>query len=229
MFSFSAAYSARRASIFHFCNILTMKNFERAAIAIMSAWCIFAVHEGVNSLVRAHNWQPMTISDWGTWVGSIGTVATLIGTIYLATNETRRRVRSELALAQIYAVYIRVKLNHSQARIGGARHALELMLKNEPVDRRALAISDSQIQLMDQINVEDAVALTVFENRAADMLIRAINVMDLVKHMSKLALVASDDKETAALRARDLIQMIENAQDMMNTTTKALTENINEP
>jgi hypothetical protein len=26
-------------------------------------------------LIKAHNWQPMTISDRGTWVGSVGTVA----------------------------------------------------------------------------------------------------------------------------------------------------------
>lgn len=42
-------------------------------------------------------------ADWGTWVGSIGTVGTLVGTIWLATTERRNRSRQEYALAQVTA------------------------------------------------------------------------------------------------------------------------------
>lgn len=87
-----------------------MKFGERLGIAIMSAWGLFAVHQGVNALVRAHNWQPMTISDWGTWVGSIGTVATLIGTIWLATESERKRRREELDKATLAAARMLVQI-----------------------------------------------------------------------------------------------------------------------
>ena len=38
-------------------------------------------------------------SDWGTWVGSVGTVLTLVGTIWLATAAERKRRREQLDLA----------------------------------------------------------------------------------------------------------------------------------
>jgi hypothetical protein len=87
-----------------------MKSGERFAIGLMCLWGLFAVHQGVNALVRAHNWQPMTVSDWGTWVGSIGTVATLAGTIHLARQETRRRHRQEHDAAVVAAAFMDLPL-----------------------------------------------------------------------------------------------------------------------
>lgn len=73
-----------------------MKFLERACIVIMSCWGLYAVHEGVNALVRAHNWQPMTISDWGTWAGAIGTIAAVLASFFLF----RRQREHELARAR---------------------------------------------------------------------------------------------------------------------------------
>jgi len=41
--------------------------------------------------------------EWPAWVGAVGTVATLIGTIWLATDSERRRRREKIDLALIYA------------------------------------------------------------------------------------------------------------------------------
>ena len=49
-------------------------------------------------------------SDWGTWVGSVGTVGTLIGTVWIATSERRKRESEALDLATVSAADILFKL-----------------------------------------------------------------------------------------------------------------------
>jgi hypothetical protein len=102
-----------------------MKFWQRFGIVIMSVWGLFAVHQGVNSLVRSHNWQPMTISDWGTWVGSIGTVGALIGTIWLATAEQRRRHRESMDLATLAAASLLLRLARMTGTIQRVLNVLE--------------------------------------------------------------------------------------------------------
>jgi hypothetical protein len=98
-----------------------MKFWERFGIGIMSLWGVFALHQGVNALVRAHNWQPMTISDWGTWIGSIGTVATLIGTIWLATSAERRKRQEDLGKATVAAARMAVRIPVIQSSFSTVR------------------------------------------------------------------------------------------------------------
>jgi hypothetical protein len=95
-----------------------MRFWERLGIGIMSLWFLFATHQGVNALIRAHNWQMMSISDWGTWVGSIGTVATLIGTIWLATATDRQRKREQLDLALVATAGLVLRLKNVQRALG---------------------------------------------------------------------------------------------------------------
>ncbi len=62
-------------------------------------------------------------SDWGTWVGAVGTVAALCGTIYIAQTETRRRERGEHDLALITAASFSVRIPEMwQALIELERH-----------------------------------------------------------------------------------------------------------
>jgi len=58
------------------------------------------------------NWSHLSASDWGTWAGAIGTVATLAVTIWLATSEQRRRHRAEkdLALITITGLTFRIEI-----------------------------------------------------------------------------------------------------------------------
>jgi hypothetical protein len=64
------------------------------------------------------NWSDLTASDWGTWIGAVGTVTTLAGTIYLATSETRRRTREDITKANIVASALapRVEIASKQLR-----------------------------------------------------------------------------------------------------------------
>lgn len=64
-------------------------------------------------------------ADWGTWVGSIGTVGTLIGTILLATSERRSRRKQEYALAQVTAASFVERIRVFQHLLGAAVTTLE--------------------------------------------------------------------------------------------------------
>jgi hypothetical protein len=55
-------------------------------------------------------WPTLQPGDKGTWSGALGTVATLIGTIWLATAETRRRKRQEMEMAKLAACSLRFKV-----------------------------------------------------------------------------------------------------------------------
>jgi hypothetical protein len=68
-------------------------------------------------------------SDWGTWVGSIGTVATLLGTIWIATDSARQRHRDETDLAIITAAEFSFRIHAMQetlqnviSKLPGARN-----------------------------------------------------------------------------------------------------------
>jgi hypothetical protein len=73
-----------------------------AVIALCAAFALGA-YQGIN-------WSSLNAADWGTWVGSIGTVFTLIGTIWLATAEKRKQRRQELDRAFVAAASLDLKL-----------------------------------------------------------------------------------------------------------------------
>lgn len=176
---------SERANMFLFINLSTMKNWERFGIAIMSAWGLFAVHQGVNALVRAHNWQPMSISDWGTWVGSIGTVATLAGTIWLATADRReaRKQANDRAIVAAAALGPRLQL------IAGA---LDKSIQHFLDDPTAKQATDYKVyaDLIEQAGTwtdEEILPLIVLPNHVCTRLagIRPIkeNVIKLIRHL----------------------------------------------
>lgn len=61
-------------------------------IVLVAGYCIWMLYP---------NLQP---GDKGTWAGAIGTFFTLVGTIVLATGESRKRHRTENALARLTCV-----------------------------------------------------------------------------------------------------------------------------
>jgi len=63
-------------------------------------------------------WSDLTAGDWAAWLGAIGTLGTLIGTIWLATAAERRRASEESARAVIaaHALGLRIALAREMAR-----------------------------------------------------------------------------------------------------------------
>ena len=75
------------------------------SLLIWIAVLIFAWHAE-----DATPWTDMKAADWGVWAGSIGTVATLIGTIILATTDKRRTRREAQDRAVVAAAALGPKL-----------------------------------------------------------------------------------------------------------------------
>lgn len=97
-----------------------MKILTRIGIGLLAALSLFAIHEGVNAFVALHNWPRLTIADWGTWVGGVGTVFTLGITIWLATEAERQRHRDELDLAIIAAAKFVLQVPRTQTALRAA-------------------------------------------------------------------------------------------------------------
>lgn len=78
--------------------------FERMAVlAIFGSAMLFALHQYIAYIFERHGWKGMSAGDWGTWIGSIGTVCALAGTIWIATTESRRRLAQENAKGLLVA------------------------------------------------------------------------------------------------------------------------------
>lgn len=60
------------------------------------------------------------------WVGAIGTVATLIGTIHLARTETRRRERGERTVARLHGASMSTKIEDALVGTSAAAAMLHL-------------------------------------------------------------------------------------------------------
>lgn len=60
------------------------------------------------------------IGDLPTWIGAIGTVGALIGTIWLATNQERQRRKEQRIKAEILSPVMVATLHEIQAFLSGA-------------------------------------------------------------------------------------------------------------
>ena len=74
-------------------------------------WAIMAIAAAIG-LAGYHGvpWCKMDVTIWAYWVASIGTTGTLVGTIWLATSETRTRNARDLAIARITASALRPRV-----------------------------------------------------------------------------------------------------------------------
>jgi len=77
-----------------------MRFLKRCGVGVIVSVSCIAGYLSMSILMKVR-WELLSAADWGTWVGAIGTVATLIGTIWLATSERRERLRSERNLALV--------------------------------------------------------------------------------------------------------------------------------
>jgi hypothetical protein len=100
-----------------------------AVMALTAALCLGGY--------EAINWNGLSASDWGTWVGAVGTVATLAMTIWLATDASRTKRDEQLNLALITAAHFKVRLRNVVRALASARVALETPL-DQPDDPRSM-------------------------------------------------------------------------------------------
>jgi hypothetical protein len=77
----------------------TLKRWLRSPFLIVLLLIVF----GSADLILAGLWFDLSKSDWATWVGSVGTIGTLIGTIWISTAQSRRTANDEMLRARLHA------------------------------------------------------------------------------------------------------------------------------
>lgn len=107
------------------------------------------------------------IGDLATWFGAIGTIGTLIGTIVLATQETRRRNREIRSKARIIIPGLMMKLiaagkafDETIQRLDSSRLPNKQILEREAANLRAFSLWTA----------EDAAALAHLPNDVSSQL-----------------------------------------------------------
>lgn len=101
---------------------------------------------------QAYCWRKLTASDWGTWVGSIGTVCALLMTIRIAHADSRRRRHEQRVLARVTAATLQDIVIRMKFEI---KHAIEAV-----VICRDSALADGVGVDLDQKIVSASAAIT---------------------------------------------------------------------
>lgn len=131
--------------------------YEKWAIMVIATAIGVAAYHGVP-------WCKMDITIWAYWIGAIGTVGTLIGTIWLATTGTRERRRRELDLALIVSAGVIMKLTEiriSLRRIGE-------FLQGEKAKRRdGISWAHRKLSEMPSIEPNDLTPLVMYRSEVA--------------------------------------------------------------
>lgn len=133
-------------------------------------------------------WQRMTAAEWGVWVGSIGTIGALVGTIWLATSETRRRVRQEREAARLLSTSIKVRIAFTIGSLAGVADLLERMIKAKTFDRKTLQICHTQLEQVEDITVADTIPLIALNDHTATFVVSAATVVRGLQNISRIGL-----------------------------------------
>ncbi|OHV96212.1 hypothetical protein AKG95_15565 [Janthinobacterium lividum] len=76
-------------------------------------------------------WPKFGVAEWAYWVAAIGTTGTLIGTLWIATSENRRRRNDASAVARLTAAAMYFQHLHNQANANFALHCLKVANNHE--------------------------------------------------------------------------------------------------
>lgn len=106
-------------------------------------------------------------SDWGTWVGSIGTVGTLVGTVLLATSEGRAKREEQRALALVATAGFIVRLRNLLRGLANARAVLTEPLAQHDDARVTFAECFEFIEDHDLWTAEELVPLLYLPRQTA--------------------------------------------------------------
>ena len=125
---------------------------------------------GVLAAVQVLSTSPLWSAVGATWVGAIGTVGTLLGTIWLASAEARRRHAQARAGSYIVASALAPRLELLAADVGAFNAAL---IFGRPEERGATVkqLADNFLSIAyERATTEDLLALEAMPNNCATKL-----------------------------------------------------------
>jgi hypothetical protein len=134
-------------------------------------------------------WSKLTPSDWGTWVGAIGTVLTLMGTIYLATAEARQREKQSMLLARLHSAALASRIASAHGMIMGIARMLGI---DGPVtlDQRVADYCCDNLSKITLWSIEEIIPLAPLpDNTAANLVKAAINIQAAVRNVNSIRML----------------------------------------
>ncbi len=131
------------------------------------------------------------IGDLATWFGAIGTIGTLIGTIVLATIETRKRKRDEELRAYLVAAGMRQRIAFALGVVTGIKNKLgATVLVDQPPE--VLATFGDMLEQLETWTQESLLPLVGMPNFIAINLAQAA---DEIAAVGKSLVVSSKHSE----------------------------------
>lgn len=145
--------------------------YDKWAIIVIAAAIGVAGYAGIP-------WDKMDVTVWAYWVAAIGTVGTLIGTIWLATTGTRERRRRELDLALIVSASMIMKLTEIRISL---RKMGEFLQKTEATSRDGIHWAHRKLSQMPTIEPIDLTPLVIYRSEVAMKLSALVVEIDWCK------------------------------------------------
>ena len=138
---------------------------------------------------RTIPWSCMDATVSAYWVAAIGTMGTLIGTVWLASSEARKRRKEKMALAVIQAAHCQYKI---QASLKSFEHIVKLL---GPSDKTLIPINNrmSAIETIDSIPLidnQELIALVPLEGNCAIKIASVQNALgNLRSHIASIPII----------------------------------------
>ena len=167
------------------------------------------------------NWSCLSASDWGTWVGAIGTVATLIGTIWIATETGRRQRADERDRAFVAASGLLLQLKKVQAALeSGVDHFSDRTFASNGFKYavQAQIIRDAKIwneaQVLPLIAIPNHIAARLAHVRA--------EVLDIIEDLDEMERIKGYSwvEETKSIRDQAFLDRIADNSDTVSYCIK---------
>jgi hypothetical protein len=160
--------------------------YDKWAIMLIAAAVGLAGYEGIP-------WRSMDITIWAYWIGAIGTVGTLMGTIWLATSESRRRETENRTRAQMHAVSIKLRLTHIRSVIGYVCRGLDAAAKIDHDPAIILRLIE-EVRPLKIITIDELIPLSPLPDgiagklaQAADEIRTTVLIFDRAKRTARLS------------------------------------------
>lgn len=186
--------------------------YDKWAIMATAAAVGLAGYEGIQ-------WGNMDATLWAYWVGAMGTVSTLIGTIWLATAETRKRNSHELSVARVTASAIRPQvreIEHICRNVCKDIDAITKFYPSQPIPTYRLKAIGLALETLDFWTIQEIVPLVALPGHCAEKLAGARGIVATTATIFKNTKVENDTQKDIVEFILAYLVMMENAVQLMD-------------
>jgi hypothetical protein len=181
-------------------HIMSSKYLERTFLGIFLAVGLIAFHQWLALRFPTQSAPPHGAGDWATWLGAIGTILTLVGTIWLATKQNRDQRRQAWEAARLTAHQMYFQYLHDEGNTIAAVNALRAAItegKDLP-KAYALGCNELAIQRLQRVvirQITDLMPLTVLPEECASRIVGAQGRVVSTLHLLREAHAVEDSQD----------------------------------